>query len=63
VFGFERRHVLALCCNQLLGVMAGKAGLAAERARVAQAHEAGRFAIFARRFAPRGASACSPSTP
>jgi hypothetical protein len=46
VFGFERRHILALCRNQLPGVMAGKAGLAAERERVAQAYEAGRFAIL-----------------
>jgi hypothetical protein len=46
VFGFERRHILALCRNQPPGVMAGKAGLAAERERVTQAYRDGQFAIL-----------------
>jgi hypothetical protein len=47
VFGFERRYILALCRNQPPGVMAGKAGLAAERERVEQAwREDGQFAIL-----------------
>ena len=46
-FGFERRYILALCRNEPPGVMAGKAGLAAERARVDQAwKEDGKFAIL-----------------
>lgn len=47
VFGFERRYILALCRNQPPGVMAGKAGLTAERERVEQAwKEDGRFALL-----------------
>ena len=38
VFGFQRRHVIARCLNGPPGVMAGKAGLAAELARVKQAY-------------------------
>src|SRR5260370_42101253 len=33
VFGFQRRHIIALCQNEPAGVMAGKAGLAAELER------------------------------
>lgn len=47
VFGFQRRHIIALCQNEPAGVMAGKAGLAAELARVEQAwQEDGQFAIL-----------------
>ena len=46
VFGFERRYILALCRNEPAGVMAGKAGLEAERSLVQSAREAGRFAIM-----------------
>lgn len=47
VFGYERRYILALCRNESPGVMAGKAGLAAERERVDQAwRDDGRFAIM-----------------
>lgn len=47
VFGFQRRHIIALCQNEPPGVMAGKAGLAAELARVEQAwKEDGQFAIL-----------------
>lgn len=47
VFGFQRRYIIALCQNAPPGVMAGKAGLAAELARVEQAwKEDGLFAIL-----------------
>ena len=47
VFGFQRRYILALCRNQPPGVMAGKKGLEAERARVEQAwKEDGQFALM-----------------
>jgi hypothetical protein len=42
VFGFQRRNIIALCQNAPPGVMAGKAGLAAERAF----GEDGQFAIL-----------------
>jgi hypothetical protein len=40
VFGFQRRHIIALGQNEPPGVMAGKAGLAAELARVEHAYKA-----------------------
>lgn len=47
VFGFERQHITALARNQSPGMMAGKLGLAAERARVEQARrEHGQFALM-----------------
>ncbi len=47
VFGFERRHILALCRDQASGVMAGKAGLDAGRARVEEAYrDDGLFAVM-----------------
>jgi hypothetical protein len=47
VFGFKRQYILALCRNQSPGVMAGKVGLAAERARVEQIYkDDGQFAIL-----------------
>jgi hypothetical protein len=39
VFGFERQYITALARNQSPGMMAGKLGLAAERARVEQVTE------------------------
>jgi len=47
VFGFERQYITALARNQSPGMMAGKLGLAAERARVEQARrEYGQFALM-----------------
>ena len=47
VFGFERQYITALARNQSPGMMAGKLGLAAERARVEQARrEDGQFALM-----------------
>ena len=47
VFGFERRYITALARNQWPGLMAGKLGLAAERARVEQVlREDGQFALM-----------------
>ena len=47
VFGFDRRHIIALCQNEPPGVMAGKAGLTAELQRIEQAwKEDGQFAIL-----------------
>ncbi len=47
VFGFQRRHIIALCQNEPAGVMAGKAGLAAELECVEQAwKEDSQFAIL-----------------
>ena len=47
VFGFERQYITALARNQSPGVMAGKLGLAAERARVEKAwKEDGQFALM-----------------
>jgi hypothetical protein len=47
VFGFQRQHIIALCQNESPGVMAGKAGLAAERDRVERAYrDDGQFAIL-----------------
>ena len=47
MFGFDRRHIIALCQNEPPGVMAGKAGLTAELQRVEQAwREDGQFAIL-----------------
>jgi hypothetical protein len=46
VFGFQRKYVIALSQNAPPGVMAGKEGLAAERDRVRQAWEDGRFALL-----------------
>ena len=46
-FGFQRGTIIALCQNASPGMMAGKEGLAAERARVDQAYrEGGEFAIL-----------------
>jgi hypothetical protein len=45
VFGYDRRHIIALCRNQSPGVMAGKKGLERERETVREAFvEDGRFA-------------------
>ena len=47
VFGFERQYMTALARNQSPGMLAGKLGLAAERARVEQARgEYGQFALM-----------------
>jgi hypothetical protein len=47
VFGFQRKTIIALCQNDSPGMMAGKDGLAAERARVDQVYrEDGQFAIL-----------------
>ena len=47
VFGFQRKHIIALCQNPPPGAFAGKAGRAAELARVEQAYrEDGKFAIL-----------------
>jgi hypothetical protein len=47
VFGFQRKTIIALCQNAPPGMMAGKEGLAAERARVDRAYrEDGEFAIL-----------------
>jgi hypothetical protein len=47
VFGFERRHIIALCQNDPPGVWAGKAGAAAELDAVEQAYrQDGQFAIL-----------------
>ena len=47
VFGFERQYITALARNQSPGMMAGKPGLAAERARVEKVwKEDGRFALM-----------------
>ena len=47
VFGFERQYITALARNQSPGMMAGKLGFAAERARVEQARrEYGQFALM-----------------
>jgi len=47
VFGFDRRHIIALCLNEPPGVMAGKEGLAAEREVVDRAYrEHGQLAIL-----------------
>lgn len=47
VFGFDRRYIMALGRNQSPGVMAGRSGLAAERARMEQAWKGdGLFAIM-----------------
>ena len=47
VFGFQRRHIIARCQNAPPGAFAGKAGRAAELARVEQAYrEDGKFAIL-----------------
>jgi len=47
VFGFERQYITALARNQSPGMMAGKLGLAAERARVEQVwREDGQFALM-----------------
>jgi hypothetical protein len=47
VFGFQRKHIIALCQSAPPGGFAGKAGRAAELARVEQAyHQDGKFAIL-----------------
>lgn len=47
VFGYDRRHIIALCRNQSPGVMAGKKGLERERETVREAFvEDGRFALM-----------------
>ncbi len=46
VFGFERRHIIALCQNAPPGVMEGKEGLSRELAQVAKARADGQFAIL-----------------
>lgn len=45
VFGFQRKHIIALCQNAPPGVMAGKEGVAAELEAIAQARANGQFAI------------------
>jgi len=47
VFGFQRKHIIALCQNQSPGAFTGKAGRATELAHVEQAyHEDGKFALL-----------------
>jgi hypothetical protein len=47
VFGFQRKHIVALLQNAPPGMMAGKEGLEAELARVEQAYrEDGQFALL-----------------
>jgi hypothetical protein len=46
VFGFERKHIIALCQNAPPGAFAGKAGRAAELAYIEQAYSDGKFAIL-----------------
>lgn len=47
VFGFQRKHIIALCQNPSPGAFADKIGRAAELARVEQAYsEDGKFAIL-----------------
>jgi hypothetical protein len=47
VFGFQRKHIIALCQNAAPGAFVGKTGRAAELARVEQAYrEDGKFAIL-----------------
>jgi hypothetical protein len=46
VLGFQRKFVIALSQNAPPGVMAGKAGLAAELAEVENARAGGRFALL-----------------
>jgi len=46
VYGFQRRHIIALCQNQSPGPIAGKLGLRAELDRVEQARADGKFALL-----------------
>jgi hypothetical protein len=46
VYGFQRKHIIALCQNQSLGPIAGKKGLGAELDRVEQARADGKFALL-----------------
>jgi hypothetical protein len=46
VFGFQRKHIIALCQNPPPGGFAGKAGRPAELAHVEQAYRDGEFAIL-----------------
>jgi hypothetical protein len=47
VFGFDRRHIIALCQNDSPGIWAGKAGLSAELDAVEQAYQQdGTFAML-----------------
>jgi hypothetical protein len=46
VFGFQRKHIIALCQNAPPGAFAGKTGRAAELAHVEQARRDGKFAIL-----------------
>jgi hypothetical protein len=47
VFGFQRKHIVALCQNPPPGAFAGKAGRAAELARLERAYsQDGEFAIL-----------------
>lgn len=46
VFGFQRKHIIALCQNPPPGAFAGKAGRAAELAHLDQAYSDGKFALL-----------------
>src|SRR5260221_8566795 len=46
VYGFQRKHIIALCQNQSPGPIAGKQGLRAELDRVEQARADGQFALL-----------------
>ena len=46
VFGFQRKHIIALCQNPPPGAFAGKAGRAAELAHLDHAYSDGKFALL-----------------
>jgi hypothetical protein len=46
VYGYQRKHIIALCQNQSPGPIAGKQGLRAELDRVEQARADGQFALL-----------------
>jgi hypothetical protein len=46
VYGFQRKHIIALCQNQSPGPIAGKAGLQAKLDRLEQARSDGKFALL-----------------